>query len=153
MSTFCGFQPEEGHSRGLLCDCEITVKLCWYLELCWIQCQVKLEIWRRTPCEMLSCVMNLQAADYANWKLQQLICTLQTDPQSEGRPTSCNIHSKPLEYNTWFNPNILARNWHWHKTENHLLMHCQLHNIEKDLNFLSYLVCLRDTKTWTLSAT
>ena len=32
---------------------------------------------------MLSCVMNLQAADYANWKLQQLICTLQTDPQSE----------------------------------------------------------------------
>ena len=32
---------------------------------------------------MLSCVMKLQAADYANWKLQQLICTLQTDPQSE----------------------------------------------------------------------
>lgn len=43
---------------------------------------------------------------------------------SKWRPTSCNIHSKALEYNTWFNPNILARNWHWHKTENLLLMHC-----------------------------
>ena len=32
---------------------------------------------------MLSCVMNQKAADYADWKLQQLICTLQTDPQSE----------------------------------------------------------------------
>ena len=91
---------------------------------------------------MLSCVMKLQAADYANWKLQQLICTLQTDPQSEGRPTSCNIHSKPLEYNTWLNPNILSKNWHWHKIENLMLMQCivQEHNNEKVLT--SFCLCL-----------